>query len=681
MEEFRDELKKYVDESQDLQSENSQLSGEVFNLKQRLVEQEHRHSEMLEQVRSQYVTEMEHAKDSWREQAVKYGQQQRIVGREESVSSSYSDCNKTIEYGMRVNSSAAGNDAVICNALIASARFTVALIDFDVSDHHISIVNTTDININLNGCYIVLEKSGDRFDVCEDIVLEPKTKCSVWWASHNADSERTEHISQNTHLCRHCVPALSLFWHRTGHNPDHPEHNRTSVSIAEVAQLFDSAHRKICQAVTNQAMFSVYYDYQIKDMSAHFAVDVANRRRESAAGLNSSTLSEHNGRTQSKTKTARGVLSPMTAENQPTHPAALFPHVHYTRQNTCDCIRFVEESDVLLMDYASDLLARLDRFAKRSTGCVRLCGFPETPGSASGGGGKHTSRASGAGTSCFPPKNSAGAAAPAQQYSVSMCHAPARVIDVEAILAHDCLTIENLSVTGAGAPPPLDLNPKCTVRLICSSDASGGAQFTTSLSFQLERRVVLAAGQRVVLVGNAPAHHASHVIPVVGCAELLARLRSLSAGMHAHCTTSAKRSRNRNRAAMALLNTAEVDADSDVDSRSHNVQLGFLTLCDQHDNLLFCVSVVQAVDISKTVFTANVSALQGVAQSMGAGADGRASGVGNKRKRSEEEEDCEDSECEHRHQRNRDDPHGLSRKAIHPTVLGRVSSFVSKIFG
>mgnify|MGYP003385692112 FL=1 len=132
---------------------------------------------------------------------------------------------------------------------------------------------------------------------------------------------------------------------------------------------------------------------------------------------------------------------------------------------------------------------------------------------------------------------------------------------------------------------------------------------------------------------------------------------------------------------MALLNTAEVDADSDVDSRSHNVQLGFLTLCDQHDNLLFCVSVVQAVDISKTVFTANVSALQGVAQSMGAGADGRASGVGNKRKRSEEEEDCEDCECEHRHQRNRDDPHGLSRKAIHPTVLGRVSSFVSKIFG
>jgi hypothetical protein len=703
MEEFRDELKKHADQSLELQAENSKLNDEVSNLKQRLVEQEHRHSKLMEDVRAQYVSEMVDAKESWREQAVKYGQHQRMIGREESVSRSYTNCNKTIEYGMKVNSAAASNATIICNALIASARFTVALIDFDVVDHHIAIVNTTNININLNGCYIVLEKCGDRFEITEDLVLEPRTKCSVWWASHNKDSEHSEPISHNIHLFRHCAPALALFWDRAHHNPEHPEHHRTSVCVSEVAQLFDSSQRRICQAVTNQAMFSVYYDYQIRDMSAHFTAEMRNGHRESLPdALNSSTLSEHarghglshghaSPATAAKAKKAKKAGS---GKDQPDVHSPLFPHVHFTRQNTQECIRFVEETDVLLMDYASDLLGRLDRFARRCAGNMQLCGFQE-PGSKKKTHHHHHHHAAAAGDGSRPlPARSCGAALPpALRYNMSMCHVASRSIDVDELLAHNCITIENLSpahghTAGAAAgSPPVDLHPKCTVRLICNSNGGGSARQADSVSFQLERHVALAPGQRVVLVDRAAPSHPSHVLPVVGCGDVLERLRAMSAAMHEHCDTSAKRSR----AAAALVDAPGSSSgsssssgggsgqeDGEGEARTHNVQLGFLTLADQHDNLLFCAAVVQGVDISKTAFTANVTALDSFAESLGSvGVDAAA---GRKRKRAVEDDEEEPeggSQGGGRH-RARDGPRS---KEVHPSVMGRVSKFVSKIFG
>lgn len=792
MDEFRDELRKYVDQTE-------KLNDEVFELKQRLVEQEHRHAEEVESVREQYVSELETAKDNWREQALKYGQQQRIMGREESNLSSFTHCNKTIEYGMKVNSSAASNDAIVCNALIASARFTVALIDFDVSDHHISIVNTTNIDINLNGCYIVLDKSGDRFDIEEDIVLRPQTKCSIWWVNHNSNSEHTEPVTANTRSFRHCAPTLSLFWNRTGHNHEHPEHNRTSISIAEVAQLFDSSRRRICQAVTNQAMFSVYYDYQIRDMSAHFTAELHNGHRVASpvppavSGANTATgvrsrasssagagagggvtptrtptrqsLSQSQSQSQAAKKNATPNANanstpgpgpvPTTASNQPAHPTAMFPHVHYTRQNTLECIRFVEESDVLLTDYASDLLGRLDRFSKRSAGNMQLCGGLPLPGSEhhhshdkrkskgkNKSKNKGKSKSSRPSTTCLagvitdihslPPKSCTGVTPVIPQYNMSMCHVSSRVIDVEALLAQNCITIENLCAAGPNAVAPVDLHPNCTVSLICNSNTSESGKYADSISFQLGRHVMVAPGQRAVLVSSVPAQHPSHVLPIADCAPLFERLHSMSAAMHKHCVTdptvamTKNMSSSRNKAKKSrkskssdISSGSDTDSEdtdvhhtADADTRVHNVQLGFLTLSDQHDNLLFCASVVQAVDISKTAFTAHL-----MMHEAGAGTDscfvmppsptttaativttatiGASGGSNRKRRRSVhrgEDDRSEGTEQDQLHRRrySGDDSDqstttsssssSSSSASSVSAVLDRVSSFVAKIF-
>ncbi len=607
MEGFREELQRYVDQTTTLQAENGQLNVQLFELKQRLVEKDHAVAENLKTVRQQYVRELELAKESWRKQAVKYGQQQRVLGREEPSRAAYSGCDiGTMQCSMNISASVASNDAIVSNAFIASGHFTVMLVDFDVADHHISIVNTTQMNINLNGCYLLMNKCGDRYDITENIVLEPRTKLSVWWASHSSDNEHTtQPITHNIQQFRQCSSALSLFWNRTGHNAAHPEHNVPALSIYEVAQLFDASHRKIAQVVTNQVMFSVYYDYPLEDVSAIFTSDKAHdhsRADSTGSGIPErgsdlkkgsdisfvSTLDDsfqgQGGRLRrSSRKTTAATPSSVSSagathhneHDHHPHPVPLFPHSHYTRRNTREIIRYVEDSDELLMDYSADVLCKLDRYSKRSLGNVQLCHFHQA--------------SSGALSKILDVE-----APSTVHYQFSSCHSLPTSINVDTVLKHGCITIENIC-----AEYGIDLHPKCEIQVVFND----GSSTKDLLRFALGQYVMIPPRQRVLLMepSAGAGRGKDHVIETEGCGGVIARLQELSRSFDNPVGAPS--------GSGSSSSSSNSSSGRDAPVRTHNLPLCFITLVDQHDSLLFCAVVVKELDMAQTVFAANARSL------------------------------------------------------------------------
>lgn len=562
MEEFREELNKYVATASELQDENAQLHNVILKLKSQLQGLKEKHADEIKQLnqkknteleverakmhdvfanlrsqmselkeshivavadlRNEYTMEIEYAKENWRDQAINFGERQRLLGRNDvqMLLNEGSNLNnshlvkkklairdiqhkKNIDNAIySLNASGVRDDVIVSNAFIASTHGlygsdgepSVVLCDFDVSDGHVLLINTTTVTINLKGSYVTLQGSGgvekDRFVIQDDVILHPKGRLSIWWTGDH------HHQHQHRSAFRHSVRAKatsaannpccdSLYWDRKVSSHDEAHHivRLAASSIFNKIELYDNNSKFISRIVSNEAMFCSYYKYPID-----------------AAAM----LAECDPNADSKSSVRDGHKKPNVASNSNNANKEIILHSHYTRQNNSDVTTLVEEIEMLCTDYNSDILSKCHRHSKRNLGKLHLISDNIVQSEVS----NHQSALSPG----PKPKSKMTTKLPMHHYDLSVLNYKSHIIDVDKMLLNNCITLEHLGNLKrnphSNNSDNIELHSKCSIQLIFNNtpgfietaDTTDSHAGSRNISVPLGQQIHIAADTQVLLI-------------------------------------------------------------------------------------------------------------------------------------------------------------------------------------
>jgi hypothetical protein len=214
IEDLKADLESYVTSVADIESENLELKRRVAYLES---DREHEAKLWMEKLRE--------GKDSWREQALQYGrnQKKRTILECEKVMQAFQSEMRTQQFSNQTKDSSlllssllrAENSNEVADhqrrvfeamAFTGATKATVTLQDYDIEDNHISLFNRTDLEVSLIGCSLKFKPSGARYKFPDDTLIMPSSTLSIWFGKE-AHS-----------IARNGKSEGSLYWHSDSGN-------------------------------------------------------------------------------------------------------------------------------------------------------------------------------------------------------------------------------------------------------------------------------------------------------------------------------------------------------------------------------------------------------------------------------------------------------------------------------
>jgi len=236
--------------------------------------------EALENDHAGLEAKLAKAKELWREQALSWGEKQRLKGRTEGQAQLL---NKDAEIQNLKDQLAVLQHTVTIEraASLAQGGNRLRLFDFDVKDQHISVFNTSLQDVSLKGYSLSIRSICAQFDFPDNIVLPPRSSCSVWWGKSRVGLHHPE--------------GRSLHWPLEGLVADDCLLDLIADSGTGVVNVPDqrsTSSREICSSVgTNQQGLR---DIAAADAEADIAIELnstADKGKKRASGENFSASS------------------------------------------------------------------------------------------------------------------------------------------------------------------------------------------------------------------------------------------------------------------------------------------------------------------------------------------------------------------------------------------------------
>lgn len=248
-EDFKAELMDYVNSCKKLEMENVLLKDENVLLKDKVDEGE-KMLKNLQESREQQIydfalEQLSLAKTSWRQQAIDYGEQQKMAG--VNMGSTFSKSNLFSEsLKNSVLNTKLMHATSTYKALVTSiTQNAIFLQDFDIVDKHVSIYNATSLSINLKGCKLLITNLARQTDLAfeyffdNDLTLHPGQSVSLWWGGANAGRD-----------CA-ALGSLSVYMPLT-YLVDDTLVTVCGDNISDIASLINISMQSISSITTNQ---------------------------------------------------------------------------------------------------------------------------------------------------------------------------------------------------------------------------------------------------------------------------------------------------------------------------------------------------------------------------------------------------------------------------------------------
>ena len=208
IEDLKADLESYVTSVADIEFENAELKRKILFL------------ESDRDIEGKlWLEKLTAAKESWREQALQHGRNQKLRTlqecekamqafqselRTQQFTHQSKDNSLLLSCLLRAESSAeaAEHDKRVSEAMAftGATKATVTLQDFDIEDNHISLFNRTDLEVSLIGCCLKFKNSGARFKFPDDTLMMPNSTLSLWYGKEAHSS------------IRQAKTAGSLYW-------------------------------------------------------------------------------------------------------------------------------------------------------------------------------------------------------------------------------------------------------------------------------------------------------------------------------------------------------------------------------------------------------------------------------------------------------------------------------------
>ena len=208
VEDLKADLESYVTSVADIETENSELKRRV-----QFLENDRENEAKI------WMEKLKEGKESWREQALQHGrnQKQRTILECEKVMQAFQSEMRTQQFTNQSKDNSlllssllrAENSFEIAEhqrrvyeamAFTGATKATVTLQDYDIEDNHISLFNRTHLEVSLIGCLLKFKISGARYKFPDDTIIMPNSTLSLWFGK---DAHST---------IRHAKAAGSLYW-------------------------------------------------------------------------------------------------------------------------------------------------------------------------------------------------------------------------------------------------------------------------------------------------------------------------------------------------------------------------------------------------------------------------------------------------------------------------------------
>ena len=209
VDDLKADLESYVKSVALVESENFELKKTVAFLEH---DREHEGKMWLEKLNA--------AKESWREQALQHGrnQKQRTILECEKVMQAFQSELRAQQFTYQTKDSSLLLSCLLraeisnevaehqrrvyeAMAFTGASMTTVTLQDFDIEDNHVLLFNRTDLEVNLIGCCLRFSCSGARYRFPDDTIIMPNSTLSVWYGKDAHSSVRNARNAGSLYWC------------------------------------------------------------------------------------------------------------------------------------------------------------------------------------------------------------------------------------------------------------------------------------------------------------------------------------------------------------------------------------------------------------------------------------------------------------------------------------------------